>query len=67
VTTPGEAPKSLSVDLVAVNGQFWVRTQIPEVGERWVRLVRAPKSDRNIVTTEKLLSQGQITQLRSVE
>lgn len=42
-----------------VNGQVWMRSQEPE-GERWVRLARAPKSDRNVRTLEKLQKEGAV-------
>jgi hypothetical protein len=67
MTTQDTGSKPLSGDLALVNGQVWMREYIPDLGRRWVRLVRAPQSPRNLVTTERLLSLGQVTELHPAE
>jgi len=54
------------MDVVRVNGQIWIREYVPDLGTRYVRLVRAPRSDRNVSTLEQLTRQGDIEELAPV-
>lgn len=52
---------------IEVSGQVWVRTVLPDKGERWQRLVRAPSNPRNMLTLDALKEIGPIWKLEVSE